>query len=158
MMRSWNVRGLQSLANRSVESAWEVIATAKVGQSWYAATGYGAIYRLARTNTDIQRPLKRTTVFRPFDMAGRQFAVSELELIAHAGAGDIGRPAQAMLRIKRDGKPWSSEIWRSMGAHGEASTRTVWRALGTQRVATYEVSITEPADYSMLSDLNMEAR
>lgn len=137
---------------------WAVIDTARLDGIWYAATEAGTIYRMARTNADGDLPLRRTTVFRPIDMGGKQFSVSELELVCNAGAGNLGRDMQAMLRVKRDGRPWSGEMWRSMGSQGEYGTRTVWRMLGSQRLANYEISVTEPADVSMLSDMNVEAR
>jgi hypothetical protein len=45
------------------------------------------------------------------------------------GVGDltVTDPQCILTYSKNGGRGWSNELWRSMGAQGEYSTRAVWR-------------------------------
>ncbi|MFM7012464.1 MAG: hypothetical protein ACKO0Z_24575 [Betaproteobacteria bacterium] len=55
-----------------------------------------------------------------------------LEMMFEAGVGTLATPApQVMLKWSDDnGKSWSNEIWRNLGAQGGYGTRTIWNRLG----------------------------
>lgn len=59
------------------------------------------------------------------------------------GNSDVPNP-QAMLRWTDDGKTFSNEIWRSLGAQGEYYITVEWRKLGRAKYRAYEVKITDP--------------
>jgi len=61
------------------------------------------------------------------------------------GVGNSDAPSpQAMLRWTNDGKTFSNELWRTIGAQGEYYTTVEWRKLGRAKYRAYEVLITDP--------------
>ena len=62
------------------------------------------------------------------DGVNRQ-TIYSLELFMETGVGDLTTTdPQVILTYSKDGgRNWSNEMWRTMGAQGEYSTRAVWR-------------------------------
>lgn len=61
------------------------------------------------------------------------------------------RPPQAMLRWSDNrGKTWSSQLIRGCGLAGEYKTRVVWRRLGRSRYRVYELSVTDPIQWTIV--------
>jgi hypothetical protein len=59
---------------------------------------------------------------------------------------------QAMLRWSNDGgSTWSNEHWTSVGQMGKYRTRAIWRRLGTARDRIFEVSVTDPVNFVIIS-------
>lgn len=138
------------------KGAWEVVDTVKAFGQWYCGTSDGQIREMKRNNVDVGNALRRTAVSRSMYMAGDQFAVSEMEFLARKGESNIGRDAQVMMRVSDDGgRTFSVEDWRSLGDQGDRNIYMVYRALGTYRDFVAEFTITDPADISMYSDLNV---
>ena len=73
--------------------------------------------------------------------------LSRMEIEFEPGVGLVsgqGSDPQAMLRYTRNGKIWSSELWRSIGKIGEYDARCVWGPLGDGRQFQFEIKITDP--------------
>lgn len=70
------------------------------------------------------------------------------EFLCEAGVGlttGQGSDPQAMLTYSDDGgHTWSNELWRTMGAIGQYSTRAIWRKLGQFRQRQFKITITDP--------------
>jgi len=59
---------------------------------------------------------------------------------------------QAMLRWSNDGgSTWSNEHWTSVGQMGKYRNRAIWRRLGTARDRIFEVSVTDPVNFVIIS-------
>ena len=59
---------------------------------------------------------------------------------------------QAMLRWSNDGgSTWSNEHWTSVGQLGKYKNRAIWRRLGTARDRIFEVSVTDPVNFVIIS-------
>jgi hypothetical protein len=59
---------------------------------------------------------------------------------------------QAMLRWSSDGgSTWSNEHWTSVGQLGKYRNRAIWRRLGTARDRIFEVSVTDPVNFVIIS-------
>lgn len=59
---------------------------------------------------------------------------------------------QAMLRWSNDGgSTWSNEHWTSVGQLGKYRNRAIWRRLGQARDRIFEVSVTDPVNFVIIS-------
>jgi hypothetical protein len=59
---------------------------------------------------------------------------------------------QAMLRWSSDGgSTWSNEHWTGVGQIGKYKNRAIWRRLGTARDRIFEVSVTDPVNFVIIS-------
>jgi len=59
---------------------------------------------------------------------------------------------QAMLRWSNDGgSTWSNEHWTTVGQMGKYTNRAIWRRLGTARDRIFEVSVTDPVNFVIIS-------
>ena len=59
---------------------------------------------------------------------------------------------QAMLRWSNDGgSTWSNEHWTGVGQMGKYRNRAIWRRLGTARDRIFEVSVTDPVNFVIIS-------
>ena len=64
----------------------------------------------------------------------------------------VGADPQAMLRWSNDGgSTWSSEHWTSIGLVGKYKNRAIWRRLGTARDRIFEVVVTDPVNFVIIS-------
>ncbi len=62
-----------------------------------------------------------------------------------------GSDPQIMLRYSHDGGfTWSNELWRSVGKIGEYGTQVRWNRLGTGREWIFELTFSEPCDFSIM--------
>jgi hypothetical protein len=59
---------------------------------------------------------------------------------------------QAMLRWSNDGgSTWSNEHWTGVGQIGKYQNRAIWRRLGMARDRIFEVSVTDPVNFVIIS-------
>ena len=59
---------------------------------------------------------------------------------------------QAMLRWSNDGgSTWSNEHWTGVGQMGKYKNRAIWRRLGQARDRIFEVSVTDPVNFVIIS-------
>jgi hypothetical protein len=59
---------------------------------------------------------------------------------------------QAMLRWSNDGgSTWSNEHWTGVGQLGKYRNRAIWRRLGTARDRIFEVSVSDPVNFVIIS-------
>lgn len=128
---------------------WSVTCAAKLGNRWYAGRNGGDIVRFARTNRDVDTPLKRVAVSRTAENDGQRFRLAELEVFGRVGDAD----AAIMLRLSGDaGRTWGAERTRAFSAAGDYAGRCIWRALGQFRSLTAEISMTDDADVTLDAD------
>jgi hypothetical protein len=133
--------------------AWTARRIVEAFGGWYTLENGGLIRQLTRSGTDVDTPLRRTIRGKPIDMEGRKFSVSEFEFLAAVGTTDLGREAQAMLRVSWDGGlTWSEEMTETLGDLGDYGTQCKFFALGRGEQFTPEISITDEADIVMYSD------
>lgn len=63
-----------------------------------------------------------------------------------------GANPQVGLSISRDnGKTWGPQMMKPMGAMGEYGTRVEWRRLGSPRVASFKLSVSDPVPVNFVS-------
>lgn len=117
----------------------------------------GRLYRLnADTLTDngdsIEKEIVGETVATP---TLGQFSVDCLRLDMETGVGTTtgqGVNPQIGLSISRDnGRTWGPQMWKTMGALGEYSTRIEWRRLGSPRYFTPKITVTDPVKVVFVS-------
>ena len=59
---------------------------------------------------------------------------------------------QAMLRWSNDGgSTWSNEHWTGVGQTGKYKNRAIWRRLGQARDRIFEVSVSDPVNFVIIS-------
>jgi len=59
---------------------------------------------------------------------------------------------QAMLRWSNDGgSTWSNEHWTTVGQMGKFKNRAIWRRLGMARDRIFEVAVTDPVNFVIVS-------
>lgn len=109
----------------------------------------GSIYELDNdTYTDDGTRIRRVRTTRHFHNDNRQVTFNNLTIDVETGVGltsGQGSDPQYMLRVSRDGgRTWGNERWRSPGKIGIYDERMVWHLLGTGRVFTFEISVTDP--------------
>jgi hypothetical protein len=79
----------------------------------------------------------------------------ELQVQFEPGVGLVvgqGSTPQAMLQWSDDGgSTWSSEHWVNVGATGHYKARARWQRLGTARDRIFEVSMTDPVKWVIIS-------
>ena len=91
------------------------------------------------------------TVSSPTLSAGPDWTFHHrLEIDCETGQGlptGQGSVPQVMLRYSDDGRNWSPEFWRTVGAMGKYRTRLVWTRLGRSRNRIYEVRFADPVPF-----------
>ncbi len=79
----------------------------------------------------------------------------QLQIDLEAGVGLVsgqGSDPQVMLRWSDDGgHTWSDEVWASAGALGQFKHRAMWRRLGKSRDRIFEVILSDPVHWNILS-------
>jgi hypothetical protein len=100
-------------------------------------------------------PIYRLKTTAPLTNTGKRIFVSEAEIVAEVGVGNItgqGSDPQIGMSYSDDGaKTWTSYFMRSLGAIGDYLHRTVWRRLG--RVPSHRVfrfQIADPVKISLI--------
>ena len=133
-------------------TAWTALDSVKLGSDWYVGNDEGEFYKLVRNNADVSGALKRTVVSQTFGDGSTRQTANLIEIFGRMGYSNLGRDAQVMLRLSRDGaQTWTGEKWRSLGDQGEYDKRATWRAQGQFRKLTLELSITDPAEIPLLN-------
>lgn len=116
----------------------------------------GAIYALdPRTPTDngaTIRRLRRTPhIVEDFNQTYHEMLQIQFEPGIGLATGQGSNP-QALLRWSNDGgKNWSNEHWRSAGKAGQYRNRAIWRKLGQARDRVYELSVSDPVWWAVVS-------
>lgn len=109
----------------------------------------GNIYTInPDTYTDNGTAIAREIITRHLYRGNERVTVDELYVDMEVGVGlatGQGVNPQVMLQVsKNNGKTWSSEMWKTIGAIGEYLTRVVWRRLGIARDWTFKLRVTDP--------------
>ncbi len=103
---------------------WDIIASAFVYGEWYMGGESGGIYRLGRSPTDANGPMRRTVVSRPLYMDGRQFSVPMLEVVGRFGNYTLDETAPDWL-LDANGFPILNSAGQPIITAGnEPSTRS----------------------------------
>ena len=116
----------------------------------------GNIYELDfDTYTDNTDPFIRKRITRVFHKDGFSISFRSLMLDAEAGVGLItgqGSDPQVMMRYSTDGgKNWSSELWRDLGAIGQANYKPSWTNLGMGVDWVFEFACSDPVKYNLFN-------
>lgn len=72
---------------------------------------------------------------------------AQFELDMEVGIGAVtgqGVDPQVMMRYSDNGRTFSSELWRTIGALGDYNTRVKWNKLGRARDRIYSIEISDP--------------
>ena len=106
--------------------------------------------------TDVEDRLIRRVRRSPATFSEhQQLRTSMLEVFFEPGLGlstGQGSDPQVTLQISNDGgKTWGNERSVSAGAQGAYRTRVRFRRLGMARDRVYEVSVTDPIPWRMIS-------
>jgi hypothetical protein len=103
------------------------------------------------TYTDAGQTIVREIVTRHTTSAFNRFRVSSLYLDMETGVGlqnAQGSAPQVMLQYSKDnGRTWSAERWKDMGAAGKYLTRVWWRRFGSTFDATFRIRMTDPVKF-----------
>lgn len=117
----------------------------------------GKLYRIdPDALTDNGDPIEREIIGETIRAENGEFLdISCLRLDLEVGVGTTsgqGVNPQIALSISRDnGKTYGPDMWKPMGAIGEYATRVEWRRLGSPRVATFKVRVTDPVKVNIVS-------
>lgn len=98
--------------------------------------------------TDNGQYIRRSRTFPHIQDESERFVINSLEVDFEGGVGltsGQGVNPLVWLRLSKDGgHTWSNEYQAGIGALGNYKARAVWRRLGYQRDATFEVSVSDP--------------
>lgn len=116
----------------------------------------GGIYELdLDTYTDAGGPLVTRIIGPPVHADNKKAFQSFLEIEFENGVGLLtgqgSAPRVALRWSDDDGRNWSPEYWRSLGARGDGAARATWNRLGGFRKRIYEVSISDPVKRVILA-------
>ena len=109
----------------------------------------GGLYELDMdTFTEAGQPLVTRVIGPPVHADGKRAFASFLEVEFENGVGlttGQGSAPQVALRWSdNDGRNWSPEYWRGIGAIGDGTARATWSRLGSFRKRIYQISISDP--------------
>lgn len=137
--------------------AWEVLDTAYAYGHWFAASNSGQIYKMSRTGDDAGRVLRREITTLPAYFAGEVFRIKEIEVLGEFGVHDVGREARIMLRTSSDGgHTWAPPKDKRVGVPGTFRRRAVWKNMGMHRQLALQIAMTDPGDFALYSEGNIE--
>lgn len=117
----------------------------------------GRVYELDwGTYTDDGDPISRKRIAQILHKDGLSLIVHDLILDAQSGVGQVGSgqdsDPQVMLRYSVDGgHRYSDELWAPLGKVGEYDRVTAWSQLGQGRSFTFEWTVTDPVDVTMIN-------
>ena len=84
----------------------------------------------------------------------KQEYFSSVQIYFESGGGNsfLGRDPKASMRWSSDaGQTWTNEYWRDVGAIGKYKQRAIWRRLGRARDRVYEMRLTDPVKWVIVS-------
>jgi len=91
-MKEWHER-----AEGANDGPWRALASVKTGEGWFIGNDDGEVHKLARTNKDLNGPLRRTAISSPLYLGDRKFKVNKVEMNARVGAVEVTEaPAYAL--------------------------------------------------------------
>lgn len=126
------------------EGPWTCTCRETYGGVEYFGTATGKIVTLSRdVFTDDGEVIEALATSQPIVKGGDFFRVNKVHLNIRGGVGGIGRQPRVMMQTSRDGRNWSTEKWRDLGAVGEYYRRAVWHALGVFRRFQIRIRITD---------------
>lgn len=117
----------------------------------------GRLYRISPTSyTDNGDTIEREVISETIRAQDGQFIdMNCMRLDCEVGQGLVsgqGSNPQIALSISRDnGKTYGPDVWKDLGPMGEYSTRVEWRRLGSPRVATFKLRMTDPVPITLVS-------
>ncbi len=119
------------------------------GHNVFGDTRTGKLFRLDEGNFqdyDVSIVAERTC--QHISSNGMYERINLLQIDVESGVGlttGQGETPQLMLQVSRDGgKSWGAEMWRSAGKIGKYKNRALWYRLGTARVFTFRLRISDP--------------
>lgn len=140
----------------TLSGPWRATGSARAFGAWHVSGNGGLIETLQRNNVDGAQPLIRRAVSRTLYIEGNRFRIPMVEFLGRMGRSDLGRPASIVMRVSRDGGlTFGNERTASMGALGQYEQRAVFRSLGQARRLVVDVTLSDPADLTLLSSANV---
>lgn len=110
------------------------------------------IYLLSRDYLDddgVNIERKRVTQFIPANFC--ELEISELEIKFNTGLASLSQSPGVSLRYSNDsGYTWSSSMTRNLGLTGEYGKRLIWGPLGSAHEWLFEITITDPVNFSII--------
>lgn len=128
-----------------------------LGNTIVADSTTGRLYKLQATaltdnGASIERELVSETVANAdLSMLSIDCLRVDMEVGVGLATGQGSNP-QIGLSVSRDnGKTWGPQMWKSLGAIGQYSSRVEWRRLGTTPTATFKLTVTDPVPVVFVS-------
>jgi hypothetical protein len=167
-VNSWSERGTW-ISEQNIFSSWRPRWHAMAfGQHRMLDSSGGSVYQMSSTiGTDIGgRPVRRLRsapgllvdahdFYHLSPMPSQRIYYGAFELALEPGLGtvvDPGTNPQVMMRMSNDGgKTWGTEMMRGAGQVGQYKKRVRWDRLGTARHRVFEVSVTDPIPWRIMS-------
>ena len=117
----------------------------------------GRLYRMnANSYTDNGDPIEREIIGETLRSPDGNFMdINTVRVDMEVGMGltsGQGVDPQIALSISRDnGNTWGPDMWKAAGKIGEYATRVEWRRLGSPRVFTPKLRLTDPVPFCIVS-------
>lgn len=116
----------------------------------------GIVYTLERDTYDengaILKRLRRTQIIH---QDKKEVTINELVLDVEVGRGlsnGQGSDPKVVMRYSHDGgSTWSAQLWEDLGRIGKRRTEVYWSKLGAARSWMFEIWITDPVPFAILS-------
>lgn len=122
------------------------------GYTYLSDYATNKVYKMSETQyTDNGVSILRELITRHVLSQFNRVRISLLYLDMETGVGlqtGQGNNPQVMLQISKDnGRKWSAERWRSLGAVGQYRNRVLWRRFGTSRDYVFRIRMTDPVKF-----------
>lgn len=128
---------------------WQILGSAGRITDYYL-TPAGIVELDTSLNTDEGGIMERGGISAPLYAGGNRITVNSFYLDCEVGRAGIGKDANVMLRVARDGETFGNERWRSLGATGDYTRRATWRNLGQGRSFMIEAMMTDDVPFAIV--------
>lgn len=142
--------GFWNVAKTFGKNDWEILGSAGHNVDFYL-TSSGIVKLVSGLSTDEGGIISRGGVSAPIYTDGSRGAIRAFFVDVEYGRAPVNQQAKIMMRVARDGETFQNELWRDFGKIGEYTHRAVWRNIGMGRQFTFELTVTDPVEFSIIS-------
>lgn len=137
--------------------AWDATHSVRAFGTWQFGEVGGTIRKAVSTARDAGGEMQREIWSRPLFGDGRRARIDRLEILGKVGQADISRKPMIEASLSRDGGvTYGQPRTYGMGDVGRFDRRMMMRSCGIGRNIALRIRITDPADLTIYSAVNID--